>query len=281
MLTAPQSFKRLVLGLQPSVPDRSVRLAVEFAQLLDLDLLGLFLEDSSLRDLAGIPFARELRLLGGGWHPLDLERLSTDLELAARSAEAIFTAAAKQLSTPWQFEVKRGPMATTIATVSQTSDIVVIVEPASAAERVTQPFGRLMQAAFHSAASVMIVPTCSAPGRGSIVALAAALDDPSITVAAAIARAAKADLVVVDSGENAIDAAGLHSFAAANDLPIKHIVADRALRTDPAALARALGPLRERLVVMTRSPNDGAAAALLAAERRVPVLLVEPPAKVR
>ena len=79
MPTAPHIFKRLVLGLQPSASERSVRLAVTLAEMLDLELLGLFLEDESLRDLAAIPFARELRLLGGGWHPLDLEGLSREL----------------------------------------------------------------------------------------------------------------------------------------------------------------------------------------------------------
>ena len=66
MSTQPYSFKRIVLGLQPSAPDRAMQLAVELADLLHLDLLGLFLEDTSLRDLASMPFAREFRLLGGG-----------------------------------------------------------------------------------------------------------------------------------------------------------------------------------------------------------------------
>jgi hypothetical protein len=276
MPTAPHSFKRLVLGLQPSAPDRSVRLAVEFAELLDLELLGLFLEDASLRDFAGMPFARELRLLGGGWHPIDLERLSHDLELAARSAERMFTAAAKHLSTHWQFEVMRGTMATTIAAVSQTSDIVMIIEPANAAERATQPFSGLLQAAFRSAAAVMIVPTHIARMRGPIVAIAAALDDPSVDVAATMAHAANEELIVIDISENTIDDERVRTLAATRGLPIKHVVADKTMRSDPAALVQALGSLQERLVVMTRGATDDRAAALLASERYVPVLVVEP-----
>src|SRR5665647_2485806 len=83
------SFKRLVLGLQSGAHNRTMRLAVELADLLHLDLLGLFLEDSSLRDLAGIPFSREFRPLGGGWHTLDLDRLLHDLELATRGFEPV------------------------------------------------------------------------------------------------------------------------------------------------------------------------------------------------
>jgi hypothetical protein len=78
-------FKRLVVGLEPSAPDRAMRLAVELAELLDLDLLGLFLEDPGLRDLAAIPFVREFRSLGGGWRPIEIDQLTHDLEVA-RSA---------------------------------------------------------------------------------------------------------------------------------------------------------------------------------------------------
>ena len=107
----PHSFKRLVLGLQPGAHDRTMQLAVELADLLHLDLLGLFLEDSGLRDLASIPFSREFRPLGGGWHAIDPERLSRDFELAARSIERKFMDAAKRLPTGCQFEVARGSIA--------------------------------------------------------------------------------------------------------------------------------------------------------------------------
>jgi hypothetical protein len=75
-----------------------VKLAVELASLLDVHLLGLFLEDPSLHQLAGIPFAQEFRSLGGGWHPIDLERLSRDLDLVAGSMERMFV----DRSLPWR-----------------------------------------------------------------------------------------------------------------------------------------------------------------------------------
>jgi len=128
MSREPHSFKRLVLGLQPGARDRTMRLAVELADLLHLDLLGLFLEDTSLLDLAGIPFSRELRPLGGGWHTIDLERLLHDFELAARSIERKFMGAAKRLPTGYQFEVARGSPAKTFASVSRRDDIVMIVD---------------------------------------------------------------------------------------------------------------------------------------------------------
>jgi len=277
MTSKSQKFKRLVLGLQPRAPDHTMRLAVELAELLNLELLGVFLEDTSLQQLAGIPFAREFRPLGGGWHPIDVGQLSRDLEHAAQSAEKMFAEAAKRLPTQWRFEVARGPMAATIATVSRTTDIVMIGEPVGAAERVTQQFSWLIQAAFQSAAAVMIVPSRIARVQGPIVAIATTPDDLSIDVASNIAFAANEGLVVIDVGEKAIDEAQIRTLATAKGLAVKRILGGRTTGADAASFAQALRPLHERLVVMTRGASDGQAASRIATDRRVPVLVIEPP----
>jgi hypothetical protein len=233
-----------------------------------------FLEDTNLRTLAKLPFAREFRPLGGGWHPIETDQLSRELEAAARSAEEILAEAAKRLR--WRFEVARGPMAATIAAISQSSDIVVIGEPSGAAERVTQQFSWLIEAAFKSAAAVMVVPPRIARVQGPIAAIAAAPNDPGIVVAANIALAANEELVVVDVCESPIDNARIQALAATGGVTVKHMVAGKAAGANAAALAQALQPLRERLVVMTRSASEGESASIIAAAQGVPVLVVEP-----
>lgn len=270
------SFKRLVLGLQLSPPDHAVRLAAELAELLHLELLGLFLEDTGLRHLAGMPFARELRLLGGGWHQIAPEQLSLDLELAVRSAERMFAEAAKQLPIQWYFEVVRGPIATSITTISQKSDIVMIIEPVSAAERVSQQFFSLSQAAFRSAAAVIFVPANIVRAKGPIVAIVATPDHPSLAAAAAIALAADEELFVLDICKNGIDDASIDALATDKGLAIKHVVASKVKRSDAGSITQALHSLQERLVVMTRGAFDGRTASTIASERRVPVMIVEP-----
>src|SRR5450830_1043551 len=225
MSKEPHSFKRLVLGLQPSAPDRTMQLAVELADLLHLDLFGVLLEDTSLRDLASIPFAREFRPLGGGWHTIDLDRLSHDFELAARSIERMFTDAAKRLATRYQFEVVRGPMAKTFASISRTDDIVMIVEPLSPAERATQQFSWLLEAAFRSAAAVMLVPPHITRTKGPVVAIVVSSDDPSIHVAAAIAFAAKEELVIIEADGLDADDPRIGKLAADTGLTIKRVAA--------------------------------------------------------
>lgn len=276
MSKEPHSFKRLVLGLQPSAPDRTMQLAVELADLLHLDLLGLFLEDTSLHDLASIPFAREFRPLGGGWHSIDLDRLSHDVELAARSIERMFSEAAKRLPTRCQFEVIRGPTTKTFASVSRTDDIVMIVEPLSAAERATQQFSWLLEAAFRSAAAVMLVPPHIVRTKGPVVAIAASSNDPSIHAAAAIAIAAKEELVIIEAdGHNAEDT-HIRTLAADTGLSIKRVTAAKSALPDPATCAQAFRQMQERLVVMTRGAFDDGVSSTIAATRRVPVLVVEP-----
>jgi hypothetical protein len=276
MSREPHSFKRLVLGLQPGAHDRTMRLAVELADLLRLDLLGLFLEDTSLLNLAGIPFSREFRLLGGGWHTIDLERMSRDFELAARSIERKFMGAARRLPTAYQFEVARGSPAKTFASVSRRDDIVMIVEPQSPAERATQQFAWLLEAAFRSAAAVMLVPPHIARSKGPVVAIAASAGDPCVRVAAAIALAAKEELVIIDTDGRNADDPDIRKLAADTGLSIKHVAAASLKPSDPAAYALAFRQIQERLVVMTRSGFADEAASRIAAARRVPVLVVEP-----
>ena len=277
MSKQPHSFKRLVLGLQPSAPDRTVQLAVELADLLHLDLLGLFLEDTSLRDFAKIPFAREFRLLGGGWHTIDLDRLSHDFELAARSIERMFTEAAKRLTTRHQFELVRGPPVETITSISRTDDIVMIVEPQSPAERATQQFTWLLQAAFRSAGAVLLVPPHIARTKGSIVAIAASPDDLSIHDAAAIAIAAKEELVIIEAYGQSAEDARLRSLAADSGLTVKRIAAAKIELPDPSTCTQAFSQVQERLIVMTRGAFEDTVASTIVAVRRVPVLVVEPP----
>jgi hypothetical protein len=273
-------FKRLVLGLQPTAPDRTMRLAVELAEMLQLELLGLFLEDTSLRDLAKIPFAREFRPLGGGWQSFDLDRLAHDLDMAARNLEHLFTQAAKGLPTRSQFEVVRGPMADTLASISRSGDIVMIMEPVSAAERATEQFVWLSRAAFSSAAAVLLVPPQIARIAGPIVAVAAGPDDPSIEAATAVAAAAREDLVIIESDHHDPDDPRLRQLAADTGLTIKHIAGGRAL-ADPAARAHLFHALHERLVVIKRGAFDDTVASMIASSRRVPVLVVEPPERKR
>jgi hypothetical protein len=253
-MTQTVEFRRIVLGLPYRMPPHAMQLAAELARLLRLDVHGLFVEEESLRGLAALPFAREFHPLGGGWRPLEVERLSHDLEIARRKAEKAFAETAKNLGTACKFEVVRGSMAETLASISGMGDIVLITEPETEAERITAQFRSAVEAAMRSLAAVLLVPPRIARHSGVIVAIARGGGDPSIEVAKALARAANTDLVVVEglagTGEGA----------------------ERASTT--RQVASALGKVHERLIVMTRSEDS--APSFIASLRRVPVLILEP-----
>jgi hypothetical protein len=169
-----------------------VKFGVELANLLHLDLLGLLLEDPGLRQLAHIPFARELRPFGGGWQPIELGRLSRELELAARSTERSFADAMKALSTKYRFEVLRDATTAAVASISRADDILMVTEPSGSADRAIQQSFSFGQAALESTASVMFVPLHPVRSGGAVVAIAQSADDPGIEAATAIAVAAGA-----------------------------------------------------------------------------------------
>ena len=181
-----------------------MRLAVDLADLLDLELLGLFLEDTGLHDLAGIPFAREFRPLGGGWRPLEVERLRQDLELAARSAERIFTKAVKHLPTKRRFEVIRGPTAEMVESISRTDDIVMVDRAGQS--RPSAPAGNSPGSWRRPSTPQPRSSSCRpriARAAGPVVAIAAGGEDPSIRTAAAIAIAAREGLIIVQPARTA------------------------------------------------------------------------------
>ena len=261
MTAAPLGFRRMVLGLHPNAPSRAANLAVEFAALFDLELLGLFIEDVGLRNFAAMPFAREISALGGGWRPIEPERAERELDFAADKAERRFAAAARGVARR-QFEIVRAAAGQALAAELRGGDVVTIGAPATSAERAAEPIASLIEAAFRSAAAVMLAPARRARHAGPIVAVAATPNDPSVAAAAAIADAVGEKLIVVNFSAHAGSAWGAARREGA-----------------PAAEVDGLPPdlrrLRERLVVLSRGAAQDRLALAIAIARGVPTLSVD------
>ncbi len=275
MALRPRQFKRIVLGMQPSTADRTLQLAVEFAGLLHLDLLGLLLEEMDPQHLAAIPFARELRLPGGIWQPVDVDRLTHELEVASRNARRKFAQAAERLSLSHEFETVRGAVAETIAAIARAGDIVVVGEPASPADRATRQFSSLLEAAFSSSPATIFVPASLARTSGPIVAISASQNDASIAAAAAIAMAAKEQLIIVAADEDGEEGT-VDELAMETGLSVKRITVGKTATSTGSALLHALHKLDERLIVVSRDADGNERAMAIAAARRTAILVVEP-----
>jgi hypothetical protein len=270
MATEPQIFRRAVLGLQARAPDRALQTAIKMADLFRLELLGLFIEDSDLRSLATMPFAREYHTLSGAWQAIDPHRLARDLALAAGSVERAFAEAARQSGIRSRFERVPGSAAKTIASISQRDDLIMIIQPDSPAERHTQQYSWLIDAAFGSAAAVMLVPTRVVRDAGPVVVIAASPDDRSLPVAAALAAATKENLVILE--QPAWPAA--HGGAAGRRVGAHNLEIGRNALSGVAELSAALGPVREQCLVVSQGTIVPSTIKGIVSARRVPVLVV-------
>ncbi len=267
-------FRRLLLGLPQNTTDYAFLDAlVDLAEQLELELDAMFVQETALMDLAGLPGAREFRALGSGWHPIDVSQLTLQLEQAAAAARRLFEDAVRDARIAARFSLSRGTAAKSIGSAGA-GDIVAIVQPASAAERVTQQFSRLIDAAIRSHAAVLLVPCRIARSTGPVAAVAARDDDPAIRMALTVAAGTGAGVVVFGPLD---ETARENVKTRAASLSVKPHFAPLARQgRDPAAIRAALAPWRERMVVMTRGAVGDALASRLAAERSVPVLLIEP-----
>ena len=187
----------------------------------------------------------------------------------------MFADAVKRLQTRYQFEVFRGSITEMITSISQSSDIVMIMEPQSPAEWATQQFSWLFEAAFRSAAAIMLVPARIERTLGSVVAIAASPGDRSIRVAASIAVAAKEDLIIVEAYGGPSDDDSIRELVAGTGLNIERVAASKTLLSHANALSPLFRDLQERLVVVSHGAVDQDIILSLVAARRVPVLVIE------
>ena len=200
--TASSVNCRLILDLCHGAADaETVRAAVEFAQLLGLDLHCLFIEDEAVLALAELPFAREIRLPTHEWSPLNAETIARELRQAASQMRRLLDEVLRGVGVASDFEVLRGDPAACIAAVCQTGDIVIVAEPGPPIARAAYGVTRLHTAAYASAASVLLLPARHKPRRGHVVAVLADATDGSLEVECRIATAANEDVAILVSSD--------------------------------------------------------------------------------
>ena len=163
-------------------------------------------------------------------------------------------------------------MADTIASISRAGDIVLLFgEAMGSAQGAGPEFIAILDAAFQSAAAVLLVPPQIARQSGAIVAIATHARDPSIEAASAVAAAAKEDLIIVDTFES--DGEKWSSeVRMPTGVRLRRISATPHRPINASGICFALRQISERLVVMTR--GDDAVPSMIASMRHVPVLVV-------
>lgn len=100
--------------------------AVDLATRVEAELLGLFVEDANLLQLAALPFAREVGGAAGDARPLDAAAMERSLKAQAERSRLALAAAAAPARLRWSFRVVRGEVAAEVVAASFDADLVCI-----------------------------------------------------------------------------------------------------------------------------------------------------------
>ena len=187
-------FKRMLLKLPHDRRDyAAVGVIAELADLFGVDLIGTYVEDLDLRGLTELPNVREFR--AGAWRPFSSEQLAHDVALAAREAERLFLKNAGQYRPKLSFRLAQR----TDSREADIEDIIVVIEPNSAIERATHQFTKLVEAAFRSTSSILLVPSHARRPAGPIIVVTSGPDDPAMAAALAVASSCRERLILIPS----------------------------------------------------------------------------------
>lgn len=270
MTRPPAAFKRMVVGLPQSAANHTaVNAAATLAELLRLELIATFVADPALAALAEWSGARELRLLDQEWRAIDVEQITRELEHAASLARGRFAESVRSLTIKTSFDIVAG--VDVAASLIQEGDIVAIIEPGHPGERVTRQFRDVLDAAFASAAAVLVVPRKIARTSGPVLAFASSGDDASIRAGLEVAAALKERLIVVMPPDTPLPAEILVE-ADRLGVGIERRAGDGG--TTIAALGAFTAPIKERLRVVTGGGLTDDAGQLFASLHGIPLLVV-------
>jgi hypothetical protein len=270
MSRPPAAFKRMVVGLPQSVANHgAVDAVAEFAELLRIELVAAYVADPTLAALAEWSGARELRVLDQEWRAINVEQITREVEHAASLARGRFAESVKSRTIKTSFDIVAG--AEVAASLIQAGDIVAIIEPSHPGERITRQFTHVLDAAFATAAAVLVMPRKLARTSGPVLVFAAAGDVPSIRAGLEVAAALKERLIVV-MPPDAPFPADILADADQLGIAVERYAGDG--RTTLTALAAFTAPIRERLRVVTGGRLMDDASRLFSSLSGVPLLVV-------
>lgn len=194
MSTLP--FKRLLLTLMQQSGDRAaLEATARFAETLGLPVTAALLQDAVLACLAGYAGLRELHPPGLGWQPVDPEawrvRQTQSLENMRAHFERAFAGFGPRARLLDADEAAGG-----LTGNIRKDDILVLVQPASPADYLTQQFSDLVQSALQTSAALMLMPPAAAPIAGPVIAVSDDPEERCLRIAMEIAAIAGQPLLV-------------------------------------------------------------------------------------
>lgn len=128
------AIQRILVALDASTYSLSaLEAAAALAAGQHAELVGLFVEDENLLNLAGLPFAREVRAPSARRKALDSDEMEQGLRLQASQARQTMEAVAGRYGVRWSFHTIRGQVTPTLLAAALKVDLLAM-------GRVSRPF---------------------------------------------------------------------------------------------------------------------------------------------
>lgn len=120
-------FRRILVALDASRESlAALDAAAALAARLQAELMGLFIEDADLLNLAALPFSREAPLLSRAGRILDPERLEQELKSKAAIARQALARRAESLHLQWSFRIARGRVEAELLAAAAEADLIAV-----------------------------------------------------------------------------------------------------------------------------------------------------------
>lgn len=208
MTRSPQGVaaSRIIVGWQSNTAiDISAEAATLLAAATEAEVVGLFVEDDALIELAGLPFVRSLSLGSSSPKPVTRESIVAAYARGAAVCRRVLSTHAGRAQVKWSFSTERGKLPAKIRSIAAASDFVVLSGD-------IQGFGakQLMDELRSSPTDVRGILLAGLRQRASQIGPVIAIDDgdqkgeQTIKLAVSVATAGKTGLVIfVIAGTNA------------------------------------------------------------------------------
>jgi nucleotide-binding universal stress UspA family protein len=124
---ASARVERILVAVDASSHSRAaLEAAAELAASLEVELVGIFVEDINLIRLAELPIAVEIETATGQVRRIDPGRLRRQIAWRARRAQRMMAEMARQRDVPWRFFIRRGHIHEELLAASTADDLVIL-----------------------------------------------------------------------------------------------------------------------------------------------------------
>jgi nucleotide-binding universal stress UspA family protein len=121
------TIRRIVVALDASPHSlAALRAAAELAALLDAELIGVFVEDINLVNLAGLPAARQVSFYSATTRQFGRQQVEEELRAQANRARRALAAASQWSGIRSSFRVIRGVIENELLSIAKDADLVIM-----------------------------------------------------------------------------------------------------------------------------------------------------------